>query len=71
MRRYASHYLRLPGGECLKMQVVEVSAGRYVRHFPLAEEAEDIVWIPGTLAVDGQGRVVAEDSSTNRTRLLS
>lgn len=57
MKRYASHYLFLPGQGYLKQEVIETEGGRMVRHFPLTGEVEDIEWHPGliTLVPEGAG----------------
>lgn len=47
-RRYASHYILIPGHGFLKQAVAETSAGT-VRVFPLEGETEDVEWLPGIL----------------------
>ena len=52
MNRYASHYLQIAPDTFLRQQVVEVVEGRVVRHFPLTTEVEDVVWMPGVIALE-------------------
>ena len=48
MKRYASHFLFLPGHGYLKQYVVEIGEGQCVsRIFPLTEEVENTEWLPG------------------------
>lgn len=56
MRRYASHYLYVPGLGYLKNRVVEVEEGHMVRHLPLEGEEAGTAWLPGVLRVE-EGRV--------------
>lgn len=49
MKRYASHFLFLPGYGYLKQYVVEVEEGYVVHIFPLSEEVEDTEWLPGAI----------------------
>lgn len=52
MKRYASHFLFLPGHGYLKQYVVEVGEGSCVsRIFPLTEEVENTEWLPGVIAL--------------------
>lgn len=52
MKRFASHYLFLPGAGYLKQQVVEVTdEGTVQRVFPLEEEVESVEWLPGVIAL--------------------
>ena len=45
MKRYASHFLFLPGHGYLKQYVVEIGEGQCVsRIFPLTEEVENTEW---------------------------
>lgn len=54
MRRYASHYVHHPVDGWLRQQVVELSAGVFVRLFPLTEEVEDVEWLPGVIFLEAQ-----------------
>jgi hypothetical protein len=52
MKRYASHFLFLPGHGYLKQYVVEIDEGQCVsRIFPLTEEVENTEWLPGVIAL--------------------
>lgn len=56
IRRYASHYLLLPDGACLKQQLLEVEEGRVVRFSPFdGEELADTEWLPGVIVVRPEG----------------
>ena len=49
MKRYASHFLFLPGYGYLRQFVVEMEGERAVRIFPLSEEVENTEWLPGVI----------------------
>ncbi len=51
MKRYAAHYLYLPRYGYLKGHAVEITPERTCRLFPLPEEAEDVAWLPGVIAL--------------------
>ncbi len=52
MKRFASHYIWIPGRGYLKQHAVETdSSGRAVRLFPLTEEIESVEWLPGVIAL--------------------
>lgn len=52
MKRYAAHFLFLPGHGYLKQYVVEVGEGQCISHlFPLTEEVENTEWLPGVIAL--------------------
>lgn len=52
MKRYASHFLFLPGHGYLKQYVVEVDEEQCaLRIFPLTEEVENTEWLPGVIAL--------------------
>lgn len=57
MRRYASHYLYVPGCGYLKNQVVELEQGRIVRYRSFEDEEAGTEWLPGVLRVEDDGRV--------------
>ncbi len=57
MRRYASHYVHVPGRGYLRNHVVEVEVGRMLRVFPLEGEMADTQWLPGVLWVEEDGQV--------------
>lgn len=50
-RRFASHFLLLPGLGYLKQYIIEVSDGYAASLFPLTEEMEDVEWFPGVIAL--------------------
>ena len=48
MKRFASHYLLIPGVGFVKQQVVEISDEGVAQNiFPLNEEVESVEWLPG------------------------
>ncbi|WP_039969058.1 hypothetical protein [Bacteroides fluxus] len=49
MKRYASHFLFLPGYGYLRQFAVEMEGGHAVRIFPLSEEVENTEWLPGVI----------------------
>ncbi|BEG98549.1 hypothetical protein [Bacteroides sedimenti] len=49
MKRIASHYLYLSPDMFYKRQVVEIDQESFVRYFPLEEEIESVLWMPGIL----------------------
>ncbi len=49
MKRYASHFLFLPGYGYLRQFAVEMEGERAVRLFPLSEEVENTEWLPGVI----------------------
>lgn len=49
MKRYATHFLFLPGHGYLKQYVVETEEGCVVQMFPLTEEIENVEWLPGAI----------------------
>lgn len=49
MKRYASHFLFLPGYGYYKQYVIETEDGCVVRMFPLTEEIENVEWLPGAI----------------------
>lgn len=56
MKRYASHFLFLPGHGYLKQYVVEIGEGQCVsRIFPLTEEVENTEWLPSHSFAYGGG----------------
>lgn len=48
-KRYASHFILLPGYGYLKHFAVEVDAGKVISVFPLVEEIESVEWFPGVI----------------------
>lgn len=51
MKRFASHFVFLPAYGYLKQYVVETAEGVAVRLFPLAEEIENVEWLPGAIVL--------------------
>lgn len=51
MKRYASHFLFLPGYGYLKQYAAEMKEGCVVGIFPLSEEIENTEWMPGVIAL--------------------
>lgn len=51
MKRYASHFLFLPGYGYLKQYVIETEEGCVTRAFPLTEEIENVEWLPGAIVL--------------------
>lgn len=51
MKRYASHYIYVPGIGFLKQYVVELNEGQVVNLFPLTEEIESVEWMPGVIVL--------------------
>lgn len=50
MKRFASHYLLIPGVGFVKQQVVEISDEGVAQNiFPLNEEVESVEWLPGLI----------------------
>lgn len=51
MKRFASHYLYIPSHGFLKQHVIEIDSNGYVTTlYPLKEEVESVIWIPGVIA---------------------
>ena len=50
IKRFASHFIFLPGHGYLKQYVVGVEEGQVVSAFPLTEEIEGVEWFPGVIA---------------------
>lgn len=51
MKRFASHFLFLPGYGYLKQYAIEVEEECVTRIFPLTEEVENTEWLPGVIAL--------------------
>ncbi len=51
IKRFASHFIFLPGYGYLKQYVVGVEERRVVSAFPLTEEIEGVEWFPGVIAL--------------------
>lgn len=57
LRRYAAHYIEVPGQGFLKNRVIEVEDGRMVRVFPLQGEPAGTEWLPGVIRVEEERQV--------------
>jgi len=55
MKRYAAHYLYLPGCGYLKAYVTKVEIGKVVELFPLTQEIENTEWLPGVIGLFPEG----------------
>ncbi len=51
IKRFASHFIFLPGHGYLKQYVVGVEEGQVLSAFPLTEEIEGVEWFPGIIAL--------------------
>lgn len=51
IKRFASHFIFLPGHGYLKQYVVGVEEGQVLSAFPLTEEIEGVEWFPGVIAL--------------------
>ena len=51
IKRFASHFIFLPGYGYLNQYVVGAEEGRVVSAFPLTEEIEGVEWFPGVIAL--------------------
>ncbi len=51
MKRFAAHYIFLPGIGFVKQHVVGVEGGSAQVVFPLTEEIESVEWLPGVIAL--------------------
>lgn len=51
MKRYASHFLFLPGYGYLKQYAIEMEGECVTQIFPLTEEVENTEWLPGVIAL--------------------
>ena len=60
IKRYASHFILLPGYGYLKQCVVEVEEGCVVSVFPLTEEIEAVEWFPGVIVLLAEKGDVSE-----------
>ena len=50
MKRFVSHYLYIPTYGFLKQYVIEINSNGHVSTlYPLIEEAESIIWVPGVI----------------------
>ena len=67
IKRFASHFIFLPGHGYLKQYVVGVEEGQVVSAFPLTEEIEGVEWFPGVIALlnneDVSGSMISVEKS--------
>lgn len=63
IKRFASHFIFLPGYGYLKQYVVGVEEGRVVSVFPLTEEIEGVEWFPGVIALLNNEEDISEGYS--------
>lgn len=54
MKRYASPYLYVPDEGYLRQQVIETENGCVINYYPLREESEEVVWLPGLIELAGE-----------------
>lgn len=47
MKRFAAHYLFVPGSGFLKQYAIEIEGGYICHIFPFSEEIESVEWFPG------------------------
>lgn len=67
MKRFASHYVYIPSYGFLKQYVIEINSnGCVAALYPLEEEAESIIWIPGVILLITQVQL----SEVEKTRTL-
>lgn len=55
MKRFAAHYVYMPGRGFLKRFVVETWEEGVVRLFPLTGEVENTEWLPGVIVLLPEG----------------
>ena len=63
IKRFASHFIFLPGYGYLKQYVVGVEEGRVVSVFPLTEEIEGVEWFPGVIVLLNNEEDISEGYS--------
>lgn len=51
MKRYAAHFIFIPGCGYFKQCMVEVEQDNVMSVFPLTEEIEGVEWFPGVIAL--------------------
>jgi len=54
MKRLASHFLILSPDKIYKKQVIEIENRRLIHFFPLEEEIESVLWMPGVIFLSSQ-----------------
>ena len=63
IKRFASHFIFLPGHGYLKQYVVGVEEGQVVSAFSLTEEIEGVEWFPGVIALLNNEEDISEGYS--------
>ena len=54
MKRFAAHYLFVPGSGFLKQDAIEIEGGYICHIFPFSEEIESVEWFPGVILLTPQ-----------------
>ena len=54
MKRFAAHYLFVPGSGFLKQYAIEIEGGYICHIFPFCEEIESVEWFPGVILLTSQ-----------------
>lgn len=54
MKRFAAHYLFVPGSGFLKQYAIEIEGGYICHIFPFSEEIESVEWFPGVILLTPQ-----------------
>ena len=54
MKRFAAHYLFVPGSGFLKQYAIEIEGGYICHIFPCSEEIESVEWFPGVILLTPQ-----------------
>lgn len=54
MKRFAAHYLFVPGSGFLKQYAIEIEGGYICYIFPFSEEIESVEWFPGVILLTPQ-----------------
>lgn len=60
MKRYAAHFIFIPGCGYFKQCMVEVEQDNVMSVFPLTEEIEGVEWFPGVIALLDKRNAVVE-----------
>lgn len=54
MKRFAAHYIFIPGSGFLKQYAIEMQGEYVYRIFPCSREMESIEWFPGVILLTSQ-----------------
>ncbi len=71
MKRYASHFLFLPGYGYLKQYAIEMEGDCMKHILPLTEEIESTEWLPGVIALLCHSEQSEETTTFDTTLILS